>query len=239
MNKSITHINILPAFLIALGLLALGLSLRSAIIDFKSMDRTVVVKGLSEQQVQANVAIWPIAFTEAGEDLEQVTQQVEQKQAAIVAFLKLHGFNEEEISFGQVSVVDKQAQQYGDNQSGPFRYLVTSQMSVYSEDVDKVRYANGKISDLAKQGIALSGDRYTYRTEYLFNKLNEIKPQMIEQATQNAREVAQKFARDSHSTLGKIKSARQGQFSISDRDSNSPHLKNVRVVSTVEYYLVD
>lgn len=55
----------------------------------------------------------------------------------------------------------------------------------------------------------------------------------------NARAVAEKFAEDSSSTLGKIKTARQGRFSISDRDSTTPYVKNVRVVSTVEYYLSD
>ncbi|WP_105213283.1 MULTISPECIES: SIMPL domain-containing protein [unclassified Pseudoalteromonas] len=238
MHKSITHINILPAFLLALGLASIGILLSNAIIEFKAMDRTVVVKGLAEQQVQADTAIWPIVFTEAGEQLEQVTGAVEQKQNAVVAFLKLHGFSDEEISLGQVTVVDKKAQQYGPEQVG-LRYLVSANMSVYSQDPNKVRHASSQISELAKQGIAIGGDRYTNRIEYLFTGLNDIKPQMIEQATRNAREVAVKFARDSDSTLGKIKSARQGQFSISDRDSSSPHLKKVRVVSTVEYYLVD
>ncbi|WP_105264794.1 SIMPL domain-containing protein [Pseudoalteromonas sp. T1lg76] len=238
MHKSITHINILPAFLLALGLASIGILLSNAIIEFKAMDRTVVVKGLAEQQVQADTAIWPIVFTEAGEQLEEVTAAVEQKQNAVVAFLKLHGFSDEEISLGQVTVVDKKAQQYGPEQVG-LRYLVSANMSVYSQDPNKVRHASSQISELAKQGIAIGGDRYTNRIEYLFTGLNDIKPQMIEQATRNAREVAVKFARDSDSTLGKIKSARQGQFSISDRDSSSPHLKKVRVVSTVEYYLVD
>ncbi|WP_105199598.1 SIMPL domain-containing protein [Pseudoalteromonas sp. T1lg10] len=238
MHKSITHINILPAFLLALGLASIGILLSNAIIEFKAMDRTVAVKGLAEQQVQADTAIWPIVFTEAGEQLEQVTGAVEQKQNAVVAFLKLHGFSDEEISLGQVTVVDKKAQQYGPEQVG-LRYLVSANMSVYSQDPNKVRHASSQISELAKQGIAIGGDRYTNRIEYLFTGLNDIKPQMIEQATRNAREVAVKFARDSDSTLGKIKSARQGQFSISDRDSSSPHLKKVRVVSTVEYYLVD
>ncbi len=202
------------------------------------MDRTVVVKGLAEQQVQADTAIWPIVFTEAGEQLEEVTAAVQQKQDAVVAFLKLHGFSDEEISFGQVTVVDKKAQQYGSEQVG-LRYLVSANMSVYSQSPNQVRHASSQIGELAKQGIAIGGDRYTNRIEYLFTGLNDIKPQMIEQATRNAREVALKFARDSDSTLGKIKSARQGQFSISNRDSSSPHLKKVRVVSTVEYYLVD
>ncbi|MBS3798251.1 SIMPL domain-containing protein [Pseudoalteromonas sp. BDTF-M6] len=238
MHKSITHINILPAFLLALGLASIGILLSNAIVEFKAMDRTVVVKGLAEQQVQADTAIWPIVFTEAGEQLEEVTAAVQQKQDAVVAFLKLHGFSDEEISFGQVTVVDKKAQQYGPEQVG-LRYLVSANMSVYSQSPNQVRHASSQIGELAKQGIAIGGDRYTNRIEYLFTGLNDIKPQMIEQATRNAREVALKFARDSDSTLGKIKSARQGQFSISDRDSSSPHLKKVRVVSTVEYYLVD
>jgi hypothetical protein len=62
---------------------------------------------------------------------------------------------------------------------------------------------------------------------------------MIEEATRNAREVAQKFAEDSDSRLGKIRQASQGQFSIEPRDTNNPHIKKVRVVSTVEYYLSD
>ncbi|MEO2268307.1 SIMPL domain-containing protein [Pseudoalteromonas pernae] len=238
MHKSITHINILPAFLLALGLASIGILINNAIIEFKAMDRTVEVKGLAEIQVEADTAIWPIVFTEAGNQLDEVTGALEEKQSAVVAFLKLHGFSDDEISVGQVTVIDKKAQQYGPEQIG-LRYLVSANMSVYSDDPTKVRHASSQISELAKQGIAVGGDRYTNRIEYLFTGLNDIKPQMIEQATHNAREVAQKFASDSDSTLGKIKSARQGQFSIVDRDSNSPHLKKVRVVSTIEYYLVD
>ena len=74
---------------------------------------------------------------------------------------------------------------------------------------------------------------------FIFSKLNDLKPEMIEEATKNARAVAEKFAEDSKSRLGKIKSASQGQFSVEDRDSSTPHIKQVRVVSTVEYYLSD
>jgi hypothetical protein len=95
------------------------------------------------------------------------------------------------------------------------------------------------LAELGKSGIAISGQDYETRTEFLFTNLNEIKPIMIEEATRNAREVAEKFAKDSGSKLGKIKKASQGQFSITDRDSNTPHIKKVRVVSTIEYYLSD
>jgi hypothetical protein len=96
-----------------------------------------------------------------------------------------------------------------------------------------------KIIELGKQGIAISQQDYQSRTEFLFTNLNAYKPVMIEEATKNAREVAEKFAQDSHSKLGKIKKASQGQFSISDRDESTPHIKKIRVVSTIEYYLSD
>jgi hypothetical protein len=96
-----------------------------------------------------------------------------------------------------------------------------------------------RLVDLGKQGIALTGGGYQEQTEYLFTRLNEVKPAMIEEATTKAREVAQKFAQDSNSRLGKIKQASQGQFTISPRDKNNPHIKQVRVVSTIEYYLSD
>jgi hypothetical protein len=96
-----------------------------------------------------------------------------------------------------------------------------------------------KLFELGKQGIAITGEDYQSKTVFLYTKLNEIKPAMIEEATQNARAVAEKFAQDSKSRLGKIRSASQGQFSIDDRDSNTPYIKKVRVVSTLEYYLSD
>ncbi|MEX0608131.1 MAG: SIMPL domain-containing protein [Balneolaceae bacterium] len=136
-------------------------------------------------------------------------------------------------------VTDKSAQRYGGGNDSQFRYVATQTVTVYSENVTEVRAIMNKMADLGKQGVALSGDEYQVQTEYLFTRLNEIKPQMIEEATKEAREVATKFAEDSNSKLGKIKTAAQGQFSISPRDNNNPHIKNIRVVSTVVYYLSD
>lgn len=96
-----------------------------------------------------------------------------------------------------------------------------------------------KITELGKKGIVFSQNDYNAQIEYIFSRLNDVKPQMIEQSTTNARMVAEKFAADSNSRLGKIKNASQGQFSIGDRDKNNPHIKRVRVVSTIAYYLAD
>jgi hypothetical protein len=95
------------------------------------------------------------------------------------------------------------------------------------------------ITSLIGQGIVLSQTNYWQQAEYLYTSLNDIKPVMIEEATKNARQAAGKFAVDSDSKVGKIKKASQGLFTITNRDMNSPHIKKVRVVSTIEFYLDD
>jgi len=198
----------------------------------------VEVKGLSEREVPADIAIWPIRFNEADNDLNLLFLTLERKNAAIEAFLKKRGFKEDEISVSAPAIQDRQAQGYSDTQI-KFRYSGASTLTVYTRNVDSVRNAMKDLVELGKQGIAIAGQDYEAKTEYLFIRLNDIKPEMVEEATKNARQVAEKFARDSQSGLGKIKRAVQGQFSINDRDSNTPHIKKVRVVSTLEYYLTD
>jgi uncharacterized protein len=134
-------------------------------------------------------------------------------------------------------IVDKQAQGYSGTDRIKFRYSANSTITVYTEEVPRVRQAMQRLVNLGKEGIAFAGRGYQTQTEFLFTQLNRIKPDMIQEATQNAREVALKFAKDSQSRLGKIKQARQGQFSITNRDSNTPTIKKVRVVSTITYYL--
>ena len=164
--------------------------------------------------------------------------RVDQKNDAVIAFLKLHGFDDTEITLGSQSTIDKQAREYN-NDNQQFRYIVRSNIIVYSNAPDKVQNALSKVSQLAKQNIAIVQDNYETRVEYLFTGLNDVKPAMVQEATEKAREVANKFAKDSNSKLGKIKTARQGQFSIRSRDSNTPQIKKVRVVTSVEYYLND
>jgi len=232
-----------PAFVlgafVCLGLALLGYSLSRSIVKIKALDRTVTVKGLSEREVPANTAIWPIRFREADNDLNNLLSTVQRKNSIIVEFLKRNGFTEKEIFTSAPAILDRQAQEYVDSEKVKYRYSGSSAITVYTENVDSVGSTMKKLVDLGKQGIAISGEDHQSKTDFLFTKLNEIKPQMIEEATKNAREVAEKFAEDSKSKLGKIKTASQGQFSIDDRDSNTPYIKKIRVVSTVEYYLSD
>lgn len=222
-----------------LGLSSLGYLLGDAAIRFKEYERTVTVKGLSEREYKADIVIWPIQFTTAGNDLAKVYSSIDQSTENITAFLKHAGIDETEISFSSPAITDKSAQQYGGQSQPEFRYTASQSVTVYSANIDTVRMLMKRMSELGKQGIVFTGDSYQSQIEYLFSRLNEVKPEMIEEATRKAREVAEKFAADSKSSLGKIRSASQGQFSISERDKNNPHIKKVRVVSTVAYYLSD
>jgi len=222
-----------------LGLTVLGLLLSGAVVKFKMMERSVTVKGLAEIEVPADIVIWPIQFITAENKLEELYNSVDRSNTKIKKFLTDKGIDPSEITFSPPSITDKSAQQWGGNTKAEFRYSAEQTVTVYSKNIEVVRKVFGELSELGKQGIVLTGADYQAQTEYIFTGLNEIKPQMIEEATRNAREVAMKFAKDSQSRLGKIKSANQGQFSIDSRDRNNPHIKKVRVVSTIEYYLSD
>lgn len=224
---------------IAVGLAALGYQLGNAAIRFKEYERFVAVKGLSEHEYPADIVIWPIQFSAADNDLESLYATIEANTASIREFLLAQGIGADAISVAPPSITDKSAQRFGDGQRAEFRYTADQIVTVYSAEVGQVRGVMDKLAQLGKQGIAFAGGEYANQPEYLFTRLNEVKPGMIEEATMKAREVAEKFAADSGSRLGKIRQASQGQFSIEARDRNNPHIKRVRVVSTVEYYLSD
>lgn len=236
MNSKQHHASFIIGLSLIIGLGLLGYLLSSAAIKFKSFERTVTVKGLAEREMQADIVIWPIEFTVASNDLNDLYQQIDHKKSLIESFLLKAGVKASAISFSTPSISDKSAQQY-DQRRAAFRFSAFQNVTVYSKNLNTVFKVMGQLSDLGKQGIVFTGNQY--QTDYLFTRLSEIKPGMVEEATLKAREVAEKFASDSKSQLGKIKHASQGQFSISARDKNNPHIKRIRVVSTVTYYLSD
>lgn len=223
---------------ICLGLVILGYLIGSSAIKFKEYERTVTVKGLSEKEYPADIALWPIQFSVANNDLTQLYESIEKHKNEVINFLKTNGFEKGEINASPPWIMDKLAQGYQKSKI-EFRYNATQTITVYSNKIKSVRSTMNKLADLGKKGVVLTNGGYQNTTEYIFTRLNEIKPAMVEEATTKAREVARKFAKDSDSKLGKIKKARQGQFSISNRDKNNPHIKKIRVVSTIEYYLSD
>ncbi len=229
---------IIEAVILSVGVILLGLFIKQGIQSFHTLNRVVSVKGLAEMEVNADRVIWPIVYKDVGNELNTLYENYSVKNQKVINFLINHGISRDEISTTSPKIVDLEAERYSSNNS-LYRYNLTSVITVSSDKVDLVRELLSQQGELMKQGVAVVGGDYEYNVQFMFTKLNDIKPTMIEQATKNAREAAMKFAEDSNSKLGKIKTANQGQFSIYDRDNNTPHIKNVRIVSTVEYYLKD
>ncbi len=237
MKNKISSGAIILGVSVIIGLSSLGYLLGNSFIETKKLDRTIVVKGLSEKEVLSDKVVFPISFKVVGNDLKDIYEQLKSDNQKIITFLITNGLNKNEISISSPNIEDKVLYQYENNKS-TFRYIATQTITIYSPKVEIVYNLNAKIGELVKDDVAISGINQ-YEVEYSYTKLNSIKPKMIEDATKNARDVAEKFAKDSKSSLGKIKRANQGQFAISDRDIHNPQIKKVRVVSTVEYYLVD
>jgi hypothetical protein len=241
---------LLLGVLLAIGLIVGSWVLGAEIKATRLGDRYVTVKGLVERSVKSDLAIWPLSYKEAGDDLPSVYAKTEADKQAVLQFLEQQGIQASEIELGVVRVVDTQANEYGGGNRAPRRYIVEQQITVRSSRVDQVAAAAQKTMQLLQKGIVLNsnpGQGLTYK----FNGLNAIKPDMITEATRNARAAADRFASDSGSKVGSIRQANQGVFSIlsSDQGSNtgesgdqtapadSSLMKTVRVVTSVQYYL--
>jgi hypothetical protein len=229
------------ALILAIGLFLAGGAIKSGIVKFKEMDRTVTAKGLCEKEVKADKVTWPLKFKELGNDPAELYDRIESNTQTVVSFLKANGLSEEEISIAPPAMVDQQANMSYSSEQVRYRYKANCVVTVVSKNVDLVRKIVSNQAKLMRQGVTIVSNEYdeTSNVTYEFTGLNDIKPEMIAEATKNARKTAEQFATDSNSELGKIKTADQGQFSINDRDQNTPWLKNIRVVTTVVYYLKD
>lgn len=228
MNKS----NIISACLIAIGLALAGLFIAGGINKIADRDRAVTVKGLSTQDVKADYVVWPLRFGLMGNNLTSLYDDISDMQKTVRKFLLSKGFADKDIKFGNMSVSNNWANYYGDKPE--YHYTINTSIIISTENVDLVIANQGCQSELLSKGYVVNSDEWSL--DYQYNGLNDLKPQMIEEATKNARAVAQKFADDSNSKLGGIRRAYQGQFSV-EPDEYQPWIKHVRVVTTVDYFL--
>ncbi len=213
-----------------------GVFLLMAVSKWMSYSSYVNVRGLCEREVKADRVIYPIKFREIGDDVVALNASVNQKKQIVAEFLKSYGLTEEEFLFSSPRVEDAYTNSYTTNAKA--RYTLETTVTIYSQKIDTVLSIQSNLSELVEKGIAISiGESWENPVQYLFEGLNDIKPAMIADATANARIAAEKFAVDSHSKVGKIKSASQGYFSIEARDNYTPYIKRVRVVTDVTFYL--
>ncbi|WP_420560910.1 SIMPL domain-containing protein [Tepidicaulis sp.] len=237
-------LSIIAGALVGLGVAAGGYFIGTGYYDAHMGNRVVSVKGLSERNVTADLAFWPIRFVATGNDLTEVQGKIRADAEAIRAFLGKYGFEDAGIELQSLQVTDVAAQPY---RSGPIdnRFIISQLLMLRSEEVEKVAEAARSASELVEAGVILSSDMGPSQPIYLFKSLAELKPEMLDEATARAREAAQSFAEDSDSKLGGIKRANQGVFQILARDQapgiseSSQIAKRVRVVSSIDYFLVD
>lgn len=229
---------VISSALVAVGIVVLGICIKAGFGSLSQNARVVTVKGLAEREVKADKVIWPIVFKELGDNLPSLYTRVDEKNAIVLKMLKDNGITDEEISTS-IDVSDLQADSYS-SEIRPYRYRISSIVTVNTNKVDVVRRLLAEQASLIQKGVAITFSNYSYPSiQFEYTGLNTIKPEMIQEATKNARKAASQFAADSESKLGKIKRANQGQFSIEDRDQNTPYIKKVRVVTTIEYMLED
>lgn len=223
---------------IFVGLLVLGMCLKSGIDNIVDKDRCVTVKGLAEEEVEADKVTWPIRTKEIGNDLPALYAKINSTTEVIRQFLKAGGVKDEEISVNAPTVIDMNAERYGDY-NRPYRYNITSTITVSSSQVKLIRKLIARQGELLQKGVAIVEGDYENPVKYELVSFRDMKPRMMTEAIKNAEKTAQQFAENSHSVLNKITKADQGQFSIDNRDENTPYIKKVRVVTTVTYSLKD
>ncbi|VWX59157.1 SIMPL domain-containing protein [Sphingorhabdus sp. 109] len=222
------------AGLLTVGLMVGGYLLGDGLLRAKMADRSVTVRGLAEREVTADLATWTIAYSAQSSDLQSAQTDIDRDTTAITAFFKELGFEADALKPTGANV-----NQYSSN--GIPQYTIRQRLSLRTNDIDKAQAAVARQFDLVRRGVVLedgSGMSYT------FTKLDEIKPEMVAEATKDARKSAEQFAEDSGTDVGGIKSATQGYFSINSRDgdaggygvTDTPY-KKVRVVTTVNFYL--
>ena len=222
------------AGLIAVSIICFGWLLKAGIDNFTNKDRHVTVKGLAEREVPADKVTWSISTKVTGNDLPQLYEGINQQTDKIKRFLTQGGLDATEITVRPPSISDLEAREWGENNKS-FRYIISTTITVATSKVEQVNKAIFRQGELLKQGVAIDDSNAQY--EYV--SFQQMKPEMMAEAIKNAQKTAEQFAEASNSRLGEIQTAGQGQFEIGDRDQNTPHIKKLRVVTTITYALRD
>lgn len=235
--------HIIPSIILGIALIIAGCYISKGLIKFRSYERFVSVKGLATRDVEADLAIWTIKHSATGNTLSEVQGTIRGNSAKITAFLQKQGLKPADIVNRKLEVTDLLAQAYRPDNAGDNRFIVSEIITVRTNNVDIVDKALQAQGDLLSQDVSLVSDQGQQPVEYVYTHLNDLKPEMIAEATKNARESAEQFAKDSGARVGSIQSASQGVFQINPRDSDNSYnerqfrYKNVRVVSTLQFYL--
>jgi hypothetical protein len=234
---------IASSLLISLGIAAGGYLAGEGLVKSRLGYRVVTVKGLSERQVVADLGFWPVRFTVTGATLEEARGKLGAAEAAVRSFLTGQGFSDDAIKLQNIQVEDRQVA-YSNAQADPsVRFVLTQDLLVTSADVKRLAQAARNVGDLLRAGVVFTADAYNAGPSFIFTKINDLKGELLTEATMRAREAAEKFATESGAKVGAIQNANQGVIEINpaveipnDRPDRQID-KKVRVVTTITYLL--
>jgi len=236
---------LLSAIVLAAGMALGGWFVGTSLVKSREPLRIVTVKGLSERPVKADLGFWPLRFVATGPNLEAARAGLETSERSVRQFLGGKGFDEGDISVQNITVEDRYAGYNAGNTPDDARFVLTEDMLVTSRDVDALASATRAIADLLRSGVVFSSDAYSAGPSFIFTGINDLKSEMLTEATQRARDTAQQFASESGAEVGDIQTANQGVFEIlpavdipNDRPDKQID-KRVRVVTTITYFLTD
>ena len=221
---------------VSVSVIASAVILSVGLSNIARADKTVSVRGLAEREVDADLAVWPLTFSLGSNDLTELQKDILAKTEIVKSYLAEYELSSDDFTVQSPSITDNSMNPYMDKNQVRYTYIAETVVLVRSSKVEQVKKAQSDSLKLMSDGIAVSKD-YKSKISFEFTKLNDIKPQMIAEATKNARTAAEQFARDSGSKVGKIKRASQGLFSIEDAAADLSERKTIRVVTTVEYLL--
>lgn len=226
---------------IAIGLIGCGYFIGNTLYKSRVAVNTATVKGLAEEKMKSDLAVWDMNFTMEAETLEAAYAAADEKKKIAHDFLIDKGFDEKDLSFNTSGFL--QEFRDGDGVLQDKKYQVTTYVTIRTANVDKVEDVRQSVGDLMKDGVMMNNNA----PNYLFTGLNDIKPKLLQEATKNARLAAKQFAEDAGAKVGTIQSASQGSFSITAFDGDQNYevtdmtslYKKVRVVTTIAFYLND
>ena len=221
---------------IGISIVMAALILAVGLANIITPERSVSVRGLAEREVDADLAVWNMSFSMGEDSLESMQRSILEKTEVIKKYLIKHGLEESDFTVKPAAITDNSLNSYMDQTKITYKFVAQQTILVRSGKIEAVKSAYADSLELVSAGIAVSQD-YDSKVSYEFTKLNDIKPEMIAEATKNARTAAEQFAHDSNSKVGKIKKATQGLFTIEDAAVGLEDKKSVRVVNTVEYLL--
>jgi uncharacterized protein len=235
--------NVLAGGLIGLGVASGGFLAGDALVKSRLGFRVVTVKGLSEREAKADLGFWPIRFVTTGATLEDARGKLETAEKSVKTFLAGRGFDDTDIQVQNIQVEDRIAGYNAQGTPEESRFVLTEDLLVKTSDVEKLADASRMIGDLLKSGVVFSSDAYNAGPSYIFTKVNDLKGEMLTDATKRAREAADKFAAESGAAVGDIQNANQGIIEITpaieipNERPEKQMMKKVRVVTTITYFL--